>query len=410
MGSCDSGAVVIAAKPRKIVSAKGRATLNKIPDDILNDPELRLAMEVLPDNYNLEIPKTIWRIRRDNFKRVALQLPEGLTLFATTISDIIEKFTDAETVIMADVTYGACCVDDFSAQALGCDLMVHYGHSCLVPVDKTSKIKMLYVFVDIKLDSLHFIETIKANLSVHEQLSLVSTIQFVATLQAAASELREAGYTVQIPQTKPLSPGEILGCTSPRMKDSQNLVYLGDGRFHIESAMIANPEINAFRYDPYSKVFSREYYDHDLMKKNRKSAIEKAITADTWGLILGTLGRQGNPNILHHLKEKCEAKGKRVVTILLSEIFPQKLALMGEVGAWIQIACPRLSIDWGLAFSAPILSPYEAAVALSEVEWQSDIYPMDFYSHSSLGPWTPNHKPSGCGGGGCGKCDCKEKK
>ena len=59
------------------------------------------------------------------------------------------------------------------------------------------------------------------------------------------------------------------------------------------------------------------------MKKNRKSAIEKAITADTWGLILGTLGRQGNPNILHHLKEKCEAKGKRVVTILLSEIFPQ---------------------------------------------------------------------------------------
>ena len=77
---------------------------------------------------------------------------------------------------------------------------------------------------------------------------------------------------------------------------------------------------------------------------------------------------------------------------------------------YVQIFDFRLSIDWGLAFSAPILSPYEAAVALSEVEWQNDIYPMDFYSHSSLGPWTPNHKPSGCGGGGCGKCDCKEKK
>lgn len=32
---------------------------------------------------------------------------------------------------MGDVTYGACCVDDFTARALGCDLMVHYGHSCL---------------------------------------------------------------------------------------------------------------------------------------------------------------------------------------------------------------------------------------------------------------------------------------
>ena len=32
---------------------------------------------------------------------------------------------------MGDVTYGACCVDDFTATALDCDLMVHYGHSCL---------------------------------------------------------------------------------------------------------------------------------------------------------------------------------------------------------------------------------------------------------------------------------------
>lgn len=32
---------------------------------------------------------------------------------------------------MGDVTYGACCVDDFSARALGCDFLLHYGHSCL---------------------------------------------------------------------------------------------------------------------------------------------------------------------------------------------------------------------------------------------------------------------------------------
>ena len=51
-------------------------------------------------------------------KRVALQLPEGLTMFATTLADIIEKHTGADSVIMADVTYGACCVDDYSARAL----------------------------------------------------------------------------------------------------------------------------------------------------------------------------------------------------------------------------------------------------------------------------------------------------
>lgn len=41
------------------------------------------------------------------------------------------RFTDADTIVMGDVTYGACCVDDFTARALGADFMVHYGHSCL---------------------------------------------------------------------------------------------------------------------------------------------------------------------------------------------------------------------------------------------------------------------------------------
>ncbi len=41
--------------------------------------------------------------------------------------------------------------------------MVHYGHSCLIPIDRTSGIKMLYVFVDIKIDSLHFLQTVKFN-------------------------------------------------------------------------------------------------------------------------------------------------------------------------------------------------------------------------------------------------------
>ena len=105
MSEASEAVTVVAARPRKVVRARGRAALNKVPDDVINDPELRLAMEVFPDNYNLEIPKTIWRIRRDNFKMVALQLPEGLTMFATSLSDIIEKFTTAQTVIMSDDEY-----------------------------------------------------------------------------------------------------------------------------------------------------------------------------------------------------------------------------------------------------------------------------------------------------------------
>ena len=52
-------------------------------------------------------------------------------MFACIIADILESFCNVETLIMGDVTYGACCVDDYTAKALECDFMVHYGHSCL---------------------------------------------------------------------------------------------------------------------------------------------------------------------------------------------------------------------------------------------------------------------------------------
>ncbi|XP_016414118.1 diphthamide biosynthesis protein 1-like [Sinocyclocheilus rhinocerous] len=322
--------------------------------------------------------------------KVALQLPEGLQMFACVIADIIERFTEADTLVMGDVTYGACCVDDFTARALGADFMVHYGHSCLIPIDSTEGIKMLYVFVDIQIDTAHFLDTLRFNFPPGHSLALVSTIQFVAALQAASAELKP-DYEVLVPQCRPLSPGEILGCTSPRLEKQVNaIIYLGDGRFHLESIMIANPDIPAYRYDPYSKVFSQEYYDHETMRATRLQAIERARSAQRWGLILGTLGRQGNPKILEHLESRLESLGRSFTRVLLSEIFPGKLELLADVDAWVQIACPRLSIDWGTAFSKPLLSPYEAAVALQQVEWQ-EVYPMDFYSNQSLGAWTPNH-------------------
>ncbi|KAF9363304.1 Diphthamide biosynthesis protein 1 [Mortierella sp. NVP85] len=359
---------------------------NQVPDEILNDAKLNLAIEQLPANYNFEIHKTVWSVRKAEARKVALQFPEGLLMFACTISDILEKFCGVETLVMGDVTYGACCIDDFTAVALGCDFMVHYGHSCLVPVDVTT-IKTLYVFVDIGIDVQHFIATVRKNFERGSKLVLVGVIQFVQAIQAARREL-EVEYVLNVPQAKPLSPAEILGCTSPQLpKDEDALVYLGDGRFHLESIMIHNPDLPAFRYDPYDKQFTRERYDHADMHSLRKHAIETAKKAKRFGLILGTLGRQGSVSIL---ETKLKERGCDYTIILLSEIFPGKLAMFEDMDAFIQIACPRLSIDWGYAFPKPLLTPYEASVVFESIPWQ-EVYPMDFYSNDSLGPWTVNH-------------------
>ncbi|KAJ2024555.1 Diphthamide biosynthesis protein 1, partial [Coemansia sp. S610] len=145
---------------------------SQVPAEILEDVKLNQAISLLPNNYNFEIHKTIWQIRRLAAKRVAVQFPEGLMIFACTIADILETFGGVEVVIMGDVTYGACCVDDFTAVALGCDFMVHYGHSCLVPVNVTT-IKTMYVFVDIGIDTEHFVRTVEKNFEAGTRIALV---------------------------------------------------------------------------------------------------------------------------------------------------------------------------------------------------------------------------------------------
>jgi len=374
---------------------------------------------------------------------------------------------------------GACCIDDYTAVALGCDMLIHYGHSCLVPIDTTT-IKTLYIFVEIAIDARHLTDTVRLNFPddrevFREQLiadehsrrripagtkigpgrhlritgtldsevgespevqqerqptrlALVSTIQFVAALQLLKDNLSNAvdnealrdpqtnsspklwngSYEPSIPRSKPLSPGEILGCTSPTLKDVDALLYLGDGRFHLESIMIANPTVPAFRYDPYSKKFTRERYDYDEMTKIRGEAVRKARQSllpsasdevSPWGVVLGTLGRQGSFGQLQAITRQLQSSQVPIpyVPILLSELSPAKLSLFdAQLSTFVQTSCPRLSIDWGLAFDKPLLSPYEAAVALKRLPgWaatnapeetkNSTTYRMDFYEAGT--PW-----------------------
>ncbi|RHY29580.1 hypothetical protein DYB32_005031 [Aphanomyces invadans] len=235
---------------------------NQIPDEIQNDPLLAKAMEQLPWNYNFEIRKTIWKIKQAGAKRVALQFPEGLLLYACVISDILERFAGATSIIMGDVRN------------------MHHGvHS-----------RIFYV-----------------------QLALMGTIQFATAMHVALTELKAHFKDIVVPQAKPLSPGEVLGCTSPQFPDREALV----------------------------------------------DAVDRAKSAQTFGIIMGTLGRQGSPVIVDHITSLLERRGKTHFTLLLSEIFPDK----------------------------PLLTAYEAEVCLADEKWQDDSYPMDFYAKGS-GPWT----------------------
>ncbi len=276
----------------------------------------------------------------------------------------------------------------------------------------------------------------------------MGTVQFRPAVAAAARMLNERERIATIPQAKPLSPGEVLGCTAPanlggevgieigdhttnatkccsgsdncnagagedenpvanvvvnidvnadakatRNTNTHVMLFIADGRFHLEAAMIANPSLRALRYDPYAKSLTDERYETDKMKSIRRNAIQRAMdpSVKVFGIILGTLGRQGNPAILGHVQSLLRRRHKRSFVLLLSEIFPKKLDMFSsKVDVWVQIACPRLSVDWGHFFTKPVLSAYELNVALGEEKWR-DVYPMDFYTVNS-GRWSNYHE------------------
>jgi 2-(3-amino-3-carboxypropyl)histidine synthase len=147
------------------------------------------------------------------------------------------------------------------------------------------------------------------------------------------------------------------------------------------------------------------------MRRVRRDMVNRARGAKSFGIVLGTLGRQGNPAILDHLEKRMKGKGLPYTVFLISEMNPHKMSLLKGADAFVQIACPRLSIDWGEDFTKPVLTPYEAEVCLGGVQpwWEREgkapgeensPYPMDYYAKDS-GPWTSSYvksKPPRVGG------------
>ncbi|MBA0768081.1 hypothetical protein Gotri_016915 [Gossypium trilobum] len=96
---------------------------------------------------HFEISRTAEFILNRNFTRVALQFPDDLLKHSTKVVTCLRnKLGSGNKVglfVMADTTFGSCCVDEVGASHIGADCVIHYGHTCLSP---TSTLPAFCVF------------------------------------------------------------------------------------------------------------------------------------------------------------------------------------------------------------------------------------------------------------------------
>ena len=77
-------------------------------------------------NYELELNKIIDVIKKNKYKTVCIQLPDGLKPKANVIKGEIEKNTKAKVFTWAGSCFGSCDVPNLKGKV---DLLIQFGHS-----------------------------------------------------------------------------------------------------------------------------------------------------------------------------------------------------------------------------------------------------------------------------------------
>ena len=115
----------------------------------------------------------------------------------------------------------------------------------------------------------------------------------------------------------------------------------------------------------------------------RECFIEKAIfSLKSCNFIFGVLGRQGNMKILKTIKFLAIKKKLQQNTYTTAEISNKNLNILNRNSKeiWVQLSCPRLSLDWGFFFKNLLLTPFEFGVLTRSTKFKKNNVPMDFYS------------------------------
>ena len=316
---------------------------------------------------NFEKEKLISELKERKPKKVLVQLAEGIKQNAPEISEWITSL-GIECIFSGETCWGACSVAVQEAQALGVDLIVHFGHAQFIPVD----FPILYMEVQDVLDLKPLLNKSLDSLKSYHKVGLSYSIQHRHDIENIKKFYEEHGKQVTLSKKAGTNAyeGHITGCEYRGLRAIQDdvdcFVIIGN-QFHSMGAVLAVKRpvilIDVYNDDVRSMAGLRE-----KILKQRIFSIEKLKEAKNVGIIVEIKPGQkfGNPV---KLLEKLRAAGKTAIVITMSELTPDKLMNFYNIEAFIELACPRIALDDFAKYEKPILTMREALVALGEKSW-----------------------------------------
>ncbi|MDP7328376.1 MAG: diphthamide biosynthesis enzyme Dph2 [Candidatus Thalassarchaeaceae archaeon] len=358
------------------------------------------------DRHDFELDELIERIKSNDNRLVALQVPEGLKMQALDMMDAIEEETSAKIILAADPCYGACDLVHDKMQRMGVELVAHMGHSQM-NIDSG----MPTQFINVTYEGDPAIDPVLPILAQHHaiaeqrlaeaqsgqsvdseeaqerfldavgrvapltgtKLGLVGSIQHLHLIFDYKERLEAAGFEVEVPVggARLTFPGQVLGCNySGDQDDIGHYLFLGSGDFHPIGLVLHTGKPLAM-LDPYSGDAEEMSFERiERILRQRFGLIMACDKAQSFGILIGEKPGQMRRTLALRMKKMLEKHGKKGYLLALEHIGPELIDFY-PVDAFVNTACPRIAIDDSVRYAKPLITPFELEVALGEKQWET---------------------------------------
>lgn len=407
---------------------------------IFDDPTAPIAISSVPKlsdeqlHVTYEIERTVKEIREGRWRRIALQFPDEVLVDAPRVyeglvrglkrrrmeelnhpqsienaqggtdsaldrlAELVDNteldkkeglhMVEEKVFILADTSYGSCCVDEIAAEHVDADVVVHYGRSCLSP---TARLPVIYVFTTRPLHLEDVVRTFKGTYTdVEQRVILMADIPYSNHIPQLKRLLEREGY-INIFETEIIhDPSSPLPNRTVPSEVQENITRLRDYRiFHVSDPPTAllltlSSRAGAIHIYPTSSNGASTGANALLASstatlRRRYALLTSLSTVSIFGILINTLSVKNYLHVVEHVKAMVVAAGKKSYTFVVGKVNAAKIANFSEIGGWIVIGCWESSLVESKEFFKPIITPLELSLALKgdservwTGEWTSD--------------------------------------
>ena len=327
-------------------------------------------------------------IKTNSYKKVCLQFPENLMKISVKTSLYLKKHLPLKTYIIGDPTIENCCIDNLSAQHVNADALIHFGHACL---SSSSHLPTFYIFSKETLDLDDFYKKFESYFSDKSETiilfydvrfsHLAESIYNVLKLKYSSMILSKLNCISNVDPSNeeknlPIVSGRIFEVSSEINYETCKAVFLGSNDKSLVSLCIGLDFKNWYHFD--GDDFKKYEVYNSVYFKKRHFLLEKIKDSLTFAIIVPTVNIDKIVPITERLKWLLGKMNKKIYTISIGKLNPEKLANFPEVDIFITLTCPEIALNSYYGYFKPIVIPGEIEMAFNGARNCYDFPAIDF--------------------------------